>query len=439
MLARDPVVMEALAELVQSSRVVAPENASAALGALGLLMRFALWEDRTTHLTFPPFPLYRCQHFARRAVAAWQQNSVWLRAVAVSKPCLLEGPLGDLVQEPQALPLEAKQGFLWYEIQKETSAHCHQALDVACDRDDVLAGLEVLIQGSQADQLPLPGSGAEQPQACDGFQRLVEVTFVSEKAVGDGVRREWLNLVAEKLCDPTRGLVTLDGEGSICLCTGGWHHRDQERILQETEILGRITALALRHRECVPCARLSLPLVRWGLQGGECELDDLRVIDPELYGNKFEYLQSRQYLTEGLTLQDLGLYFVDGSPDRDGGEVELVKGGSEVPVTEATLARYIDLCGKARLKGDGTRLAAFRRGWSRELSPAVCKVLKECFDPRECQILISGAEDIDVAEMRRWTEYETARHGIHEDDEDALWFWENMESFSSVDKASCLF
>lgn len=65
------------------------------------------------------------------------------------------------------------------------------------------------------------GAPPPPPLACDGFERLIEIDFVSEKASGDGVRREWLNLVAGMLCDPTRGVVDLDGEGSICLQGGG--------------------------------------------------------------------------------------------------------------------------------------------------------------------------------------------------------------------------
>lgn len=220
---------------------------------------------------------------------------------------------------------------------------------------------------------------------------------------------------------------------------GGWRHRDQGRIIRETELLGRITALAMRHRECVSCARLSLPLVRWGLQGGEVALDDLSVIDPELYANKFEYLKSRKYLDQGLCFEDLCLSFVSGSPDRDGGEIELVQGGADIAVTEDNLEEYLDLAGKARLIGDGTRLAAFRRGWNRELTPSVCDLLRKSFNPRECQILISGAQEIDVKEMRRWTEYENTSRGLRDGDQDALWFWENMESFTSDEKESVIY
>ena len=251
-----------------------------------------------------------------------------------------------------------------------------------------------------------------------------------------------------ELSNPDRGIVVLDGEGAICLAGGGWEGRDKARILLESELLGRVTALAVRHRECVSCCRLSIPLVKWGIQGLKVDpMTDIQVVDPILSLKKLSYLQTRGYLVDGMSLDDFGLMFVEGSPNREGGEIELIPGGRDTPVTEDSLDNYLDLCAKARLVGDGDRLTAFRRGWNAELSPKACRLLKRGMTPHECQLLISGAEEIQVDEMRRWTEYEDRSvegslqpaglpggDSDSADSSDAGWFWDNIESFSSKEK-----
>jgi len=88
-------------------------------------------------------------------------------------------------------------------------------------------------------------------------------------------------------------------------------------------------------------------------------------------------------------------------------------GGREREVTEENLEEYLELYSRYKIRGDGSRLAAFQRGLERELPPGVMLLLKEAFTSHECQVLISGACEVDVQDMRRWTEYDKVRSMTH--------------------------
>ena len=82
--------------------------------------------------------------------------------------------------------------------------------------------------------------------------------------------------------------------------------------------------------------------------GYTIELADLESVDPELYTQRIQYLETSLYSSrDGMQLADLGLTFVDDSNDEaytaGGGvaSVELKPGGAEVEVTEENKAEYL--------------------------------------------------------------------------------------------------
>jgi hypothetical protein len=77
-------------------------------------------------------------------------------------------------------------------------------------------------------------------------------------------------------------------------------------------------------------------------------LADLESVDPELYTQRIQYLETSLYSSrDSMHLADLGLTFVDDSNDEaytaGGGvaSVELKPGGAEVEVTEENKVEYL--------------------------------------------------------------------------------------------------
>ena len=76
-------------------------------------------------------------------------------------------------------------------------------------------------------------------------------------------------------------------------------------------------------------------------------------VDPELYEKRIVYLRDSVYASrDGITLEDLGLTFIDDSNDEQYTEgrgravVELKPGGGDIDVTESNKEEYLQLLAK---------------------------------------------------------------------------------------------
>ena len=172
--------------------------------------------------------------------------------------------------------------------------------------------------------------------------------------MGDGVRREWFNVVADELLQPDCGLFlskdggrTLQPNPHSQLAAGADH-------LVHFCLLGRVTGLAVYHKEPLP-AHWSSAFIK-AVCGFPVTLEDVESVDPELYEKRLAYLRDGVYASrDGMELADLGLVFTDDSNAEEysaaGAAIELKPGGAEVEVTEENKAEYLQLFAEHRLVG----------------------------------------------------------------------------------------
>ena len=99
------------------------------------------------------------------------------------------------------------------------------------------------------------------------------------------------------------------------------------------------TCPGFAHAHCILPHALGLSMAGTRAQavfGFKVILEDLESVDPELYTTRIAYLKTAVYKEQSVTLEDLGLTFIDDSNDEDysmpTGGVELKPGGAEIEV-----------------------------------------------------------------------------------------------------------
>jgi ubiquitin-protein ligase E3 C len=160
----------------------------------------------------------------------------------------------------------------------------------------------------------------------------------------------------------------------------------------------------------------------------DVDLHNLESLDPVLYKN-LVYLKNYKG-----DVADLNLDFTISNNELDEHEVvELKPGGSKIPVTRENKIEYVHLVADYRLnKQIRLQCAAFKRG----LAQLVDLDWLRMFDPRELQILISGAPTkIDVADWRRHTIY---GNGYSDTSEAVNTFWNVVGKFDENQKRKLL-
>ena len=150
------------------------------------------------------------------------------------------------------------------------------------------------------------------------------------------------------------------------------------------------------------------------LLGKQNTLDDLKNIDPEYYKN----LKSLRHMS-ARDINNLGLTFELHESARE--TIELMPGGSNVPVTKENVIQYIHLVSHQKMNVRGSRqTAAFLRGF-RDIIPAQWMRL---FSAYELQKLISGddtVKGIDVEGMMNVMRYSG---GLHPSQPIVQWLWQ---------------
>jgi hypothetical protein len=165
-----------------------------------------------------------------------------------------------------------------------------------------------------AESLPLalvvPQSGALEGLchvlSAHDFSAGIDVQFEGNPAVGDGVRRQYLNLMAEEFSNPDHVLL------ESCASDGDHAHRMQPSEssgkvnpdhLAYFEMLGKLIGVALMQAGGCLCIRFTIPFLKQ-LLGLPIDIpDDLEKVDPAL--NATKVVQLRQFDESTLGACDL--------------------------------------------------------------------------------------------------------------------------------------
>ena len=125
-----------------------------------------------------------------------------IEATLLRSPQLLEdrgqpGHFGALLKAPDLLPLKIKKAFVDYKLGQMTGER--DANTISVHRTNVLLGLSAMLGVDRSGQL-IAGENS--------IPRGVAIRFHGERAIGDGLRREWFGLVVAWILSPARGLFT---------------------------------------------------------------------------------------------------------------------------------------------------------------------------------------------------------------------------------------
>ena len=252
------------------------------------------------------------------------------------------GEYAVLLSNPTFIDRSTKQVWLSSTLRQKAVG---PPLPIVVSRDNPMCGIFGQMGINQETGLLIKDS--------EGIKhRRIDIYFIGEDASGDGLRREWLELVAKEIMDPARGLFVSVNKGRSLqpnprsATSSGFNH------LAYFTLLGRIVGFALLHRD-----RVNVPLTRAFVKaalGLPVEVDDIASIDHELYTGLIVYLRDSLYASkDGITIEDLGLTFedagsgeaveYDSKEDRYSSVVELRPGGATIKVTERNKNEYIHL------------------------------------------------------------------------------------------------
>lgn len=267
------------------------------------------------------------------------------------------------------------------------------------------------------------------------LRRRVQITMINKHGQheagidGGGVFKEFLDDLIKEAFDPQAKEGVDDAPPSRSplfavtptqtLAVNIDAGRDQE-TLAHYEFLGRVLGKAVYESILVE-PQFCLPFLNQ-LLGKQNYLDDLKNLDPEYY----RHINGLRNMSAP-DIAGLGLTFELTRGNQNQTTIELMPGGSSVPVTKENAIRYVHLVAHRKLNVDSAaQTHAFLRGF-RDLIPAAWVRL---FSSNELQKLISGddtVKGIDVAGLRAAMVY---AGGYHPSQPIMQWFWEVLESFT---------
>jgi hypothetical protein len=192
------------------------------------------------------------------------------------------------------------------------------------------------------------------------------------------------------------------------------------------EFVGRLMGISLRTRAFLPFA---FPSLVWkALVGEGVDVSELRSMDG-LAHKALSTVRDHAGDDAAFAAAFPDLRFT--TFDCTGGEVELLPGGADIPVTRADRARYCDAVVHFRLHEFDAQLAALRRG----LANLVPLRAMSLFTWAELDALVCGAADFDVALLREKTRY---GEGYSASSPNIRLFWRVLARFTPAERSSYL-
>ncbi|KAL4136696.1 hypothetical protein PRIC2_000225 [Phytophthora ramorum] len=240
---------------------------------------------------------------------------------------------------------------------------------------------------------------------------VLRINFLDESGVdAGGLHREWFVMLNEMLVDPARGLFVYANKNEQAYFLSPCSNMDllPDRLLH-LYAAGRLLGRALLEGSML-CFHLASPFLKLIL-GYPLSFEDLEDLDPEVYSNL-------RWLLENDNVDALDLDFTVTTKDGDSyRDIELVPGGSAIPVTDSNKREFVKLKWQYLLvESVAPQLQVFLQG----LYEIVPRELLLLFDPEEFDFLLCGSDEIDVDDWERNTKYSEDLHHHRS----LKWFWE---------------
>uniref|UniRef100_A0A3B4E219 E3 ubiquitin-protein ligase HACE1 n=1 Tax=Pygocentrus nattereri TaxID=42514 RepID=A0A3B4E219_PYGNA len=259
--------------------------------------------------------------------------------------------------------------------------------------------------------------------ANEKLKQGIAVRFHGEEGMGQGVVREWFDILSNEIINPDYALFTQSADGTTFQPNSNSSVNPDH--LNYFRFAGQILGLALYHRQLV-----NIYFTRSfykHILGIPVNYQDVSSIDPE-------YAKNLQWILDN-DISDLGLeltFSVETDVFGAMEEVPLKPGGTSIQVTQENKAEYVQLVTELRMtRAIQPQINAFLQGFHTFIPPSLIQL----FDEYELELLLSGMPEIDVMDWKRNTEYTS---GYDTEEPVIQWFWEVVESLTQEERVLLL-
>ncbi|XP_056343697.1 E3 ubiquitin-protein ligase HACE1 isoform X3 [Oenanthe melanoleuca] len=258
---------------------------------------------------------------------------------------------------------------------------------------------------------------------CAKLKQGIAVRFHGEEGMGQGVVREWFDILSSEIVNPDYALFTQSADGTTFQPNSNSSVNPDH--LNYFRFAGQILGLALNHRQLV-----NIYFTRSfykHILGIPVNYQDVASIDPE-------YAKNLQWILDN-DISDLGLeltFSVETDVFGAMEEVPLKPGGASILVTQENKAEYVQLVTELRMtRAIQPQINAFLQGFHMFIPPSLIQL----FDEYELELLLSGMPEIDVNDWLKNTEYTS---GYERGDQVIQWFWDVVEELSQEERVLLL-
>ena len=272
------------------------------------------------------------------------------------------------------------------------------------------------------------------------LKKKVQVTFISKHGSeeagvdGGGLFKEFLDDLIKEAFDPeamregARGPLFI--ESPLRTLAVNTSLKPTQATLAHYQFLGRVLGKAV-YESILVDPQFCLPFLNQ-LLGQHNTIDDLKNLDPTYY----KHLSSLRTMSEK-EIKSLELTFelTVATEDRSSRTIELLPGGSSIPVSKENAIRYVHLVAHRRLNMEtAIQTNAFLHGF-RDLIPASWVRL---FSPYELQKVISGDDAIQGFDVKSLKNVMLYGGGYHPSQVVIQWFWEVIDEMTPEQKSKFL-
>lgn len=264
------------------------------------------------------------------------------------------------------------------------------------------------------------------------LRKLWRFEFIGEMGIdAGGLAREWFQLVTEEIFDPDMGLWQSSAANQMCMEINPASEYCCEGHLVYYRFLGRVMGKALFDRQLVAghmVQHLYKHILGWPVNFG-----DLEMVDEEYYNNL------KQLETMAKDGEDIEMLCLDFTTTQEimgtREEIELIKDGANIEVTNDNFPEYMEACLKYRmLDRVKPQLNELLLGFF----DVIPEPLLTIFDFQELELLMCGMPVIDMDDWCEHTEYSGEYDDIGGDHQSCQWFWEVVTEFDQEMKARLL-
>uniref|UniRef100_A0AAX7UU74 E3 ubiquitin-protein ligase HACE1 n=1 Tax=Astatotilapia calliptera TaxID=8154 RepID=A0AAX7UU74_ASTCA len=251
----------------------------------------------------------------------------------------------------------------------------------------------------------------------------IAVRFHGEEGMGQGVVREWFDILSNEIINPDYALFTQSADGTTFQPNSNSSVNPDH--LNYFRFAGQILGLALYHRQLV-----NIYFTRSfykHILGIPVNYQDVSSIDPE-------YAKNLQWILDN-DISDLGLeltFSVETDVFGAMEEVPLKPGGTSILVTQDNKAEYVQLVTELRMtRAIQPQINAFLQGFHTFIPASLIQL----FDEYELELLLSGMPEIDVQDWCRNTEYTS---GYDTQEPVIQWFWDVVTGLTQEERVLLL-